>query len=182
VQIHHIDENKNNNDIDNLVALCLECHSKVTGNEGLGRKYSRNEIKKYKESWEKKCKELFEAKGQTNYENWEKDDYVVKIEDYEETCIIKPNEHYGLPYDLKENAELKIYFDSELEIDLIIQSEKDYQYWLKKGEIISYEHIEDSKRIKGFLFLTPKEETINILFVNKNKDKTKVNLKIKIWE
>ena len=32
-QIHHIDENPANNDIDNLAVLCLECHNKtqITG-------------------------------------------------------------------------------------------------------------------------------------------------------
>ncbi|MCX6817470.1 MAG: HNH endonuclease signature motif containing protein [Candidatus Aenigmarchaeota archaeon] len=52
VQIHHIDENKNNNDIKNLAVLCLNCHSVVTGKRGLGRKYSYLEVKKYKVDWE----------------------------------------------------------------------------------------------------------------------------------
>ena len=30
LEVHHIDENHNNNDIDNLVILCVLCHRKVT--------------------------------------------------------------------------------------------------------------------------------------------------------
>jgi len=52
VLIHHIDGDKNNNDPANLAILCLDCHSKVTGERGLGRKYSELEVKKYKRNWE----------------------------------------------------------------------------------------------------------------------------------
>ncbi len=52
VQIHHIDGDDSNNDISNLAVLCLECHSRVTGNEGLGRRYTSGEIKGYKRTWE----------------------------------------------------------------------------------------------------------------------------------
>lgn len=30
LEVHHIDENHNNNDIDNLCILCPNCHRKVT--------------------------------------------------------------------------------------------------------------------------------------------------------
>lgn len=50
VHIHHIDENPENNDPGNLAVLCLDHHSDVTGNEGLGRNYSENEIRLFKES------------------------------------------------------------------------------------------------------------------------------------
>jgi 5-methylcytosine-specific restriction endonuclease McrA len=52
VLIHHMDGDKNNNDPLNLAIVCLDCHSKVTGERGLGRKYSELEVKKYKRSWE----------------------------------------------------------------------------------------------------------------------------------
>ena len=57
VQIHHIDGNNSNNDPSNLALVCLECHSKVTGDEGLGRRYSSGEIKRYKRTWESMSKE-----------------------------------------------------------------------------------------------------------------------------
>ena len=30
LQVHHIDENRNNNELDNLVILCPNCHAKIT--------------------------------------------------------------------------------------------------------------------------------------------------------
>lgn len=59
VQIHHIDENKNNNNVDNLIVLCLNCHSRVSGNEGLGKKFSSGEIKKYRDNWIRTCKDIY---------------------------------------------------------------------------------------------------------------------------
>lgn len=52
VQIHHIDGDNSNNDITNLAALCLDCHSQVTGMRGLGKSYSPLEVKRYKKEWE----------------------------------------------------------------------------------------------------------------------------------
>ncbi len=52
VQIHHIDGDDSNNALENLAVLCLECHSRVTGDEGLGRHFTPGEIKQYKRTWE----------------------------------------------------------------------------------------------------------------------------------
>ncbi|MBA7668996.1 hypothetical protein ES703_77119 [subsurface metagenome] len=52
VQIHHIDGDSSNNTMENLAILCLECHSKVTSNEGFGRSYTAGEVKQYKRTWE----------------------------------------------------------------------------------------------------------------------------------
>jgi hypothetical protein len=58
VQIHHIDGNPHNNVLDNVIVLCLDCHSKVTGNRGLGKSFSQGEVRRYKRSWEKTVQEL----------------------------------------------------------------------------------------------------------------------------
>lgn len=34
---HHIDSNKSNNEYDNLIVLCHNCHHKITNNKGLTR-------------------------------------------------------------------------------------------------------------------------------------------------
>ncbi len=59
VQIHHIDGNSSNNDVNNLAVLCLDCHSKVTGTRGLGKSYSQLELKRYKHEWEKIVKKKY---------------------------------------------------------------------------------------------------------------------------
>lgn len=56
VQIHHIDGDSSNNDPKNLSVLCLNCHSRVTGDEGLGRRYSAAEVSEHKRRWEEQCK------------------------------------------------------------------------------------------------------------------------------
>src|SRR2546425_13378027 len=55
VQVHHIDGNSSNNSIKNLAVLSLDCHSIVTGDEGLGRSYSPREVANYKSDWEAQC-------------------------------------------------------------------------------------------------------------------------------
>jgi hypothetical protein len=57
VQIHHIDGNPQNNSLENLVVLCLDCHSRVTGSRGFGRLFHPGEIRRYKRSWEKAVQE-----------------------------------------------------------------------------------------------------------------------------
>lgn len=52
VQIHHIDGDSSNNAMGNLAVLCLGCHSRATSDEGLGRRYSPGEVRKYKREWE----------------------------------------------------------------------------------------------------------------------------------
>lgn len=52
VQIHHIDEDPANNDPTNLIVVCLDCHSRITGRRGLGRAFTVEEVRSYKRSWE----------------------------------------------------------------------------------------------------------------------------------
>lgn len=52
VHVHHINGNTSDNNPSNLAVLCLVCHSKVTGDEGLGRRFTLGEIRKYKKTWE----------------------------------------------------------------------------------------------------------------------------------
>lgn len=57
VNIHHIDGNPSNNLPENLVVLCLDCHSRVSGSRGHGRSFSTEEVKKYKASWEERIRQ-----------------------------------------------------------------------------------------------------------------------------
>jgi hypothetical protein len=52
VQLHHIDGNHVHNSPDNLIVLCLDCHSLVSGTRGLGKSYRPGEVRRYKRSWE----------------------------------------------------------------------------------------------------------------------------------
>lgn len=44
LSIHHIDYNKNNNDKDNLISLCISCHTETNGNRKKWTKYFQKEM------------------------------------------------------------------------------------------------------------------------------------------
>jgi hypothetical protein len=52
VQIHHIDGDDNNNSIENLAVLCLDCHTETQVKGGFHRKLSPDLIKLYRKDWE----------------------------------------------------------------------------------------------------------------------------------
>jgi hypothetical protein len=56
VQIHHIDENPANNDIDNLSVLCFDCHDQTMTRGGFGRRLEENQILKYRTDWHSRVK------------------------------------------------------------------------------------------------------------------------------
>ena len=62
VQVHHIDGDSSNSHIDNLAVLCLDCHSRVSSDEGLGRRFTTGEVRKYKREWESLNLSKLEAK------------------------------------------------------------------------------------------------------------------------
>lgn len=51
VQIHHIDENPSNNNIDNLSVLCFDCHDQTMIKGGFGRKLEAKQIIRYRSDW-----------------------------------------------------------------------------------------------------------------------------------
>ncbi|WP_066498998.1 HNH endonuclease signature motif containing protein [Abyssisolibacter fermentans] len=57
VQIHHIDENPENNDIKNLSVLCLDCHNETMIKGGFGRKLNSEQIILYRDDWNNKVAE-----------------------------------------------------------------------------------------------------------------------------
>ena len=61
VQIHHIDENPANNEIENLSILCLECHNDTMIRGGFGRKLEANQVIKYKNDWISRVKKRKET-------------------------------------------------------------------------------------------------------------------------
>lgn len=51
VQIHHIDGDPSNNDIDNLAPLCLHCHDDTQVSGGFGRKLDAAQVRLYRDDW-----------------------------------------------------------------------------------------------------------------------------------
>lgn len=50
-QIHHIDHDSSNNDFNNLIVVCLECHSDIHTKKSFGRNWTVGQLKKYKDEW-----------------------------------------------------------------------------------------------------------------------------------
>lgn len=51
VQIHHIDGDKSNHDINNLAVLCLDCHTETQVSGGFHRKLDAEQIILYRNDW-----------------------------------------------------------------------------------------------------------------------------------
>jgi hypothetical protein len=56
IQIHHIDENPNNNVFENLAVLCLECHNETQIKGGFGRRLDAPVVIKYRDEWLERVK------------------------------------------------------------------------------------------------------------------------------
>lgn len=50
-QIHHIDEEPSNNDIENLAVLCLLCHNETQMSGGFGRKLNADLVVQFRDDW-----------------------------------------------------------------------------------------------------------------------------------
>lgn len=51
VQIHHIDSNPTNNNIENLAVLCLDCHMQTLISGGFYRKLDATQVRLYRDDW-----------------------------------------------------------------------------------------------------------------------------------
>src|SRR5690349_21179477 len=50
-QIHHIDDDRTNNDPANLAVLCMPCHDKTQVSGGFGRKLSAEDVRQSRDEW-----------------------------------------------------------------------------------------------------------------------------------
>lgn len=53
VQIHHLDANPGNNEIQNLAVLCFDCHRDTQIAGGFDRKLSAGQVRLYRDNWKK---------------------------------------------------------------------------------------------------------------------------------
>ena len=51
VQIHHIDEDTTNFELENLAPLCLECHNETLIKGGFTRQLNASQVRKYRADW-----------------------------------------------------------------------------------------------------------------------------------
>ena len=51
VQIHHIDEDPSNNELNNLSVLCFDCHRETMISGGFDRKLDGEQVTLYRDDW-----------------------------------------------------------------------------------------------------------------------------------
>lgn len=144
VQIHHIDGSPSNNSIENLAVLCLDCHSIVTGDEGLGRRYSQGEVTSYKRNWEKQCV-LDKSIEDDNEEEG-------LIDSHYQDSILDADSHYRCDWDLEEDNRLSIWMESDNPIHVVFMKQKHYKRWLETGEIVSYEELYETIGVRNRVY------------------------------
>lgn len=97
VQIHHIDENPANNDINNLSVLCLDCHNDTMIKGGFGRKLNADQVILYREDWQRIIKKrrvdtnLEDIQNQAMSQNSNFIEYVTSVSE-----TYRENEEYSL--------------------------------------------------------------------------------------
>ncbi len=131
VIFHHIDGDPTNYKDDNLAVLCLDCHGRVTGDEGLGRRYTMAEVSAHKRAWEQAC-----AGNPVEDEDDDEPDQPVPV--LYETVLLRRREE--IPYDFKldEGDELNVSVSATGYVGIMICAPEDYELWCKGKDIDVY--------------------------------------------
>jgi hypothetical protein len=174
VQIHHIDGDNSNCAEENLAVLCLDCHSRVTGDEGLGRRYSEIEVREYKRRWEEHCAGANGLQGGS-----QKDEEPVDW-DYE-SSLVQAGDNYCIEIPMNAGQELLASVSSEDYIDVSICALADYQKWLRTDDLIEYEGREDVRECE-LSFVAPSKGKYCLLLVNYGDEDVDAAFEYSVWE
>lgn len=178
VQIHHIDRNPSNHALQNLAALCVDCHSIVTGNQGFGKSYSTREVVLNKKDWEQKCQAWRDESGNEQEHSEEDEDEI--IDDYYADSILRGSEHEVHTYQLEEGNEIVFGISSDEPISFMIMKKRHYEHWAESGEEKSYESYEDVYDLDNS-FIVPKDGLYSIVVCNLSAEDVRVQTDISIW-
>jgi hypothetical protein len=110
----------------------------VTGDEGLGRKYSEAEVEQHKLEWERKCASPRPIAGGNHI--------TEPIPLLYEVTFVSGGEHILYDFELTKGQELLAGISSEDHLDVSICSERDYERWLKEGDLIELRRRKKSGR------------------------------------
>lgn len=170
VIIHHADSDPSNNHPANLVVLCHDCHSRVEGNEGLGRQFSSAEVRAYKIQWETICASI----GVTEEE----------VEDGPTPILYQAfrlgsNEHVAFDLtDVAEDEELQVTVSADRYIDASICTGADYEKWLRGHDLMEYEGADDAREFTLY-FTAPESGDYLLLLINHSK-RRRVDLEVEV--
>lgn len=188
MQIHHIDGNNSNNMFHNLAVLCLDCHSIVTCDEGLGRRYSAGEVTRYKAEWEQQCatmnyqdkKEDKNAEEDDEEDNEDEDDPVPADHHYEDS-VIEANSDIARSYTLDEGDRVEIWMESDCALNFIVMDDEDYGDWDSGREVGMYVDQRKKYRLET-TFVAPDDGEYAVVFYNDGDEEADVQLDILVWE
>jgi hypothetical protein len=185
VQIHHIDGDPSNNDPENLAVVCLDDHSRVTGNEGLGRSFKPGEVAKYKRQWEGTCR----AEGQTmpdddedeEEEDEEDEEDVKPLISFFQSRRIKGEDSCAFMFDMEEGQQLVASISADGYVDVSICTPRDYQRWLDGKELMEYEGDEEVRECELPTFTAPQDGKFAVAIMNEDDEDVDVTVDISIW-
>lgn len=180
VQLHHIDGDPSNNDPENLAVVCLDDHSRVTGDEGLGRRFTSGEVAKYKRQWEKIC-----AEETARNEEEDEDEDETEEDEPLTTCFqsrrIKAEESCAYTFDMEEGQQLVASISADGYVDVSICTPRDYQRWLDGKDLREYEGEEDVRDCELPTFTAPKDGKFAVAIMNTGDEDVDVTVDISIW-
>ena len=182
VEIHHIDGNNSNNDPTNLAVLCRDCHSRVTGDEGLGRRYSEGEVREYKRRWELECSRSRDAAFDEDDDEEDNDDEEKEpIDSIYQSRLIRSGGHYCREFEMENGQELVASITADGYINVSICDLSDYQKFLDDEEFMEYEGEEEVRQC-NLTFHASDDDSYVLLLINPGDEDVDATIDAAIWE
>ncbi len=178
VQLHHVDGNHSNNDPDNLAVVCLDDHSRVTGNEGLGRRFTPGEVEEYKRQWEAMCANVEEIDDEDD----DNDESYEPLTTCFQSRRIKAQEDCAFTFDMEAGQQLVASISADGYVDVSICAARDYKKWRDGHDLFEYEGDEDVRECELPTFTAPKDGKFVVAIFNNGDDDVDVAVDISIWE
>jgi hypothetical protein len=174
VAIHHIDSNPHNHDPANLAVVCHDCHSRVTGDEGLGRQFTPAEVSLCKQRWEKYCANDRGA-GNENDELQEPEQLLYEI------ARIEGGTHLTHEFSLDAGDEILVGISADEYIDVSICTPADYQCWLDDPNDLKEYGGASEVRACELSVVTPRKGTYLLLLINHSDEDAEVTIDVSVW-
>jgi hypothetical protein len=172
LQIHHIDGDTSNNADGNLAPLCLDCHSHVTGDEGLGRRYTKAEVSAHKRAWEQTC-----ADNPVEDRDDDQSDEPVPV--LYETVLLRREEEIPYDFELDEGDELNTSVSATGYVDIMVCGPEDYERWCKGKDIDVYMDADEVME-KIFTFQAPESGTYLLVVTNTTDEDVDVTVDVDV--
>lgn len=171
VVIHHIDSNPRNHAPANLATVCHDCHSRITGDEGLGRRFTPTEVTLFKQRWEAVCA----GEGETVDELDEPEQLVYQV------TRVEGNTNLPFEFPLEKGDELLVSISADDYFDVSICTPADYQRWFKApDDFREYDGATDVIECE-LSFIAPRKGTYLLVLINGGDDDLEAVIDASVW-